>query len=167
MARHHPEHAHHHRRRRRPQAAEINQTIEVAPIDTNLLLILDTSGSMNTGDGVGGTSRLATAISALNQLLDSYDNFGEVRVRLVAFSDVSSSRGSGWMAVSEAKALLAALTPAAAPTTMRRWPRPNPPSPPPASSHPGRTSPTSSRTVSPASRSGPSMQTRKAPGRAS
>jgi hypothetical protein len=85
---------------------------------------------MNTNDGVDGTSRLATAISALNQLLDSYDNFGEVRVRLVAFSDVSSSRGSGWMAVSEAKALLAALTPAAAPTTMRRWPRPNPPSPP-------------------------------------
>jgi hypothetical protein len=81
-----------------PQAAQINQTIEVAPIDTNLLLILDTSSSMNTRDGVGGTSRLATAISALNQLLDSYDNFGEVRVRLVAFSEIKLP-GSGWMAV--------------------------------------------------------------------
>jgi hypothetical protein len=135
-----------------PQAAEINQTIEVAPIDTNLLLILDTSGSMNTNDGVDGTSRLATAISALNQLLDSYDNFGEVRVRLVTFSDVSPSAApNGWRFRSQG--LLA-------PSTQRRHQlrcgagQAQSPSPPPASWHPGRTSPTSCRTVSPAPRSG-------------
>lgn len=53
----------------------------MAPLDTNLLLVLDISGSMITTDGVNGTSRLATAINALNQLLDSYDSFGEVRVQ--------------------------------------------------------------------------------------
>ena len=95
-----------------PQAASLAQDIEVAPLDTNLLLVLDISGSMITTDGVNGTSRLATAINALNQLLDSYDSFGEVRVRLVTFSDngETTAQGSIWTTVPEAKTLLAALS---------------------------------------------------------
>ncbi|WP_298603494.1 Ig-like domain-containing protein, partial [uncultured Zoogloea sp.] len=92
-----------------PQAAEISQSIEVAPMDTNLLLTLDVSGSMLTNDGINGASRLDAAISALNQLLDSYDNLGEVRVRLVTFSSRSAILGTEWTSVAEAKNLLSTL----------------------------------------------------------
>ncbi|WP_141352285.1 VCBS domain-containing protein, partial [Zoogloea ramigera] len=92
-----------------PQAAQINQTIEVAPIDTNLLLTLDVSSSMQINDGINGATRLEAAISALNQLLDSYDNLGEVRVRLVTFSSRSAIQGTEWTSVAEAKNLLSAI----------------------------------------------------------
>ena len=94
-----------------PQAAQINQTIEVAPIDTNLLLTLDISRSMITNDGIDGSTRLESAIMALNQLLDSYDQLGEVRVRLVTFSSRSTIMGTEWTSVAEAKSLLSALEP--------------------------------------------------------
>ena len=79
-------------------------------MESNLLLILDTSGSMDLKDGANGTTRLATAVVALNKLLDSYATYGEVRVRLVTFSDTegnnTAARGSGWMTVAEAKSEL-------------------------------------------------------------
>jgi hypothetical protein len=62
-----------------PKATSVTQAVEVPPQDTNLLIILDNSGSMNTADGVGGTTRLRSAIAALNQLIDTYDGLGEVR----------------------------------------------------------------------------------------
>jgi large repetitive protein len=93
-----------------PMASASIQTIAVAPVDTNLLLMLDVSGSMISSDGVGGASRLASAISALNSLLDSYDSFGEVRVRLVTFSSTASAVGSAWTTVADAKAQLAAIS---------------------------------------------------------
>jgi T1SS-143 domain-containing protein len=40
---------------------------------TNVLVILDVSGSMDAQDGVNGTSRLASAIASINQLLNQYD----------------------------------------------------------------------------------------------
>jgi T1SS-143 domain-containing protein len=36
-----------------PKATSVTQAVEVPPQDTNLLIILDNSGSMNTADGVG------------------------------------------------------------------------------------------------------------------
>ena len=85
------------------------QTGSVAMIDTNLEIVLDVSGSMNTADGVGGTTRLASAIQSLNTLLDKYDEFGNVAVKLVTFSTNAQSVGAGWTTVAGAKAQLAAL----------------------------------------------------------
>ena len=92
-----------------PIAAAASQTITVAPVDTNLLLILDNSASMTRTDGVAGTTRLASAISALNTLLDRYDGFGEVRVRLVTFNTEAAAAGGVWTTVAQAKAQLAAI----------------------------------------------------------
>ncbi|WP_153161663.1 VCBS domain-containing protein [Zoogloea sp. 1C4] len=93
-----------------PIASAATQAIAVAPADTNLLIMLDTSASMTLKDGVGGTTRLSSAISALNTLLDSYDSFGEVRVRLVTFNSSAREIGSTWFTVAEAKAQLAKIT---------------------------------------------------------
>jgi VCBS repeat-containing protein len=79
-------------------------------IDTNLMIVLDRSGSMRTADGVGGQTRLASAVTAINRLLDQYDTFGGVAVRLVTFSDTGNAVGSRWFTVAEAKAQLATVT---------------------------------------------------------
>ena len=93
-----------------PKATSVTQAVELAPQDTNLLIILDTSGSMNTADGVGGTTRLKSAIAALNQLIDTYDGLGEVRVRIVTFNSNAAALGSTWTTVDVGKGQLAAVT---------------------------------------------------------
>ncbi|HPI61099.1 VCBS domain-containing protein, partial [Zoogloea sp.] len=93
-----------------PKAGSVVQAIEVPPQDTNLLIILDNSGSMNTADGVGGTTRLRSAITALNQLIDTYDTLGEVRIRIVTFNSAASAVGTTWTTVTVGKGQLAAVT---------------------------------------------------------
>ncbi|KTD56730.1 structural toxin protein RtxA [Legionella santicrucis] len=82
--------------------------------DTNLLLILDTSNSMND-DG-----KLATLKNATLELLEQYEALGDVRVRIVTFDGTYSGDpiqdgdartvGNGWMTVTEAKAIILNLT---------------------------------------------------------
>ncbi|QID17096.1 retention module-containing protein [Nitrogeniibacter mangrovi] len=82
----------------------------VSTLDTNLLVMLDVSGSMGTNDGVNGATRLQSAIDSINTLLDRYADFGDVAVRLVTFSTDASSVGSSWMSVDQARAALASLS---------------------------------------------------------
>lgn len=81
----------------------------VSATDTNLMIVLDTSGSMNSDSGIQGLTRMQAAIQAINKLLDRYDQIGDVAVRLVSFSTDASEQGSAWLSVSDAKALLAQL----------------------------------------------------------
>ncbi len=90
-------------------SAVVPQTRDAALLDTNLLITLDISGSMNTADGIGGQTRLQSAIQSINTLLDKYDGFGDVRVRLVTFSTNANAVGTVWTDVATAKAQLAAL----------------------------------------------------------
>ena len=85
------------------------QQNSAAILDSNLLIVLDVSGSMSTTDGVDKTTRLATAIQAIGNLLDRYDAQGDVRVRLVTFSTNASAIGNTWTDIATAKAQLAAL----------------------------------------------------------
>ncbi|MCB1790961.1 MAG: retention module-containing protein, partial [Gammaproteobacteria bacterium] len=96
---------------------EDDSPAEIAPgsatvpvIDTNLLIVLDTSGSMTITDGVNGTTRLASAIQSINNLLDSYEDLGMVKVRLVTFSSGAQEHGSDWLTVDEARVALAGLS---------------------------------------------------------
>ena len=57
---------------------------------TNIVLILDTSGSMGNSAG-GGHTRLSLAKEALENLITAYDNIGDVNVQLVEFSGSASS----------------------------------------------------------------------------
>ncbi|MBT9609226.1 MAG: type I secretion C-terminal target domain-containing protein [Aquabacterium sp.] len=86
-------------------------TIDVAAttLDTNLLLVLDTSSAMSAASGVGDLTRLQAAVKSLTQLIDRYDQFGEVAVRLVTFSGTAQAQTDQWLSAGEAKALLAAL----------------------------------------------------------
>jgi VCBS repeat-containing protein len=86
--------------------------ISVVPTDskTNVMLILDLSGSMNTSSGLTGLTRLDVAKAAINELLDQYDNRGDVMVRIVTFSDTGTAVGSTWQSVADAKAAIAGLS---------------------------------------------------------
>ena len=91
-----------------------HQGIVLPPQTTNIMIVLDTSGSMATNDAVVGgatMTRMAAAIQAINSLLDSYTGMGNsVAVRLVTFSTDAAAHGTTWETVASAKAYLATLT---------------------------------------------------------
>ena len=82
---------------------------DLSLVQTNLLITLDVSGSMSTCDGVGGQTRLQSAIASINTLIDRYADQGDVAVRLVTFSTSAAERGDHWMSIDEARAVLACL----------------------------------------------------------
>ena len=82
---------------------------DVASLDTNLLIVLDTSSSMRVPSGIGDLTRLEAAVKAIGELLDKYDDVGNVMVRLVVFNSTAQALGDAWVTVSEAKALLASV----------------------------------------------------------
>jgi large repetitive protein len=84
----------------------LNHADSVAMIDTNLLITLDTSNSMNDVSGINAETRLQSAVKSIERLMDSYDNFGEVRVRLVTFSSNAETQGTEWVTLSAAKTIL-------------------------------------------------------------
>jgi T1SS-143 domain-containing protein len=81
----------------------------IAGTDTNLMIVLDLSGSMNNASGIPGLTRLQAAVQSINTLLDRYDEFGQVAVRLVTFSSGAQAVGATWMSVADAKSTLATL----------------------------------------------------------
>ena len=82
---------------------------QVNTVDTNLLLVLDTSASMASPSGVDGLSRLQASVQAIEQMLDRYDDVGNVAVRLVTFGSQAATQGDTWMSVTQARQVLAAL----------------------------------------------------------
>jgi VCBS repeat-containing protein len=90
-------------------------TVESLPsAPTNIVLVLDRSGSMSADPGVPGfATRFQLAQEAIRQMLDAYDDFGPVNVLVVDFS--SNAGTSGWLvgtdAVTQANAYLGSLSP--------------------------------------------------------
>ena len=91
-----------------PVVGTQNQQVDVPQQDTNLMIILDLSGSMTNNSQ--GVDRLAAARSAINDLIDAYDGYGDVAVRLVTFSTTAEEQTTYWMSAAEAKAVLDSLT---------------------------------------------------------
>ena len=86
------------------QTVQVNATTSAQ--NTNLMLIIDTSGSMEArlNDKTAGGIK-----AAIKGLVDQYDGLGDVKVQIVTFSD----KGAGqklWMNVSDAKTLIDKLT---------------------------------------------------------
>nr|WP_269768769.1 VCBS domain-containing protein [Achromobacter denitrificans] len=96
-----------------PDLKPIAETSALSSHGTNIMLTLDTSGSMAYGSGVksGKTelSRLAVLKASVNNLLDKYGEAGDVRVMIVEFNSSATQKGSGWMSLADAKALVAKL----------------------------------------------------------
>jgi VCBS repeat-containing protein len=93
-----------------PKASLVATSITPTDSKTNVMLILDLSGSMNDPSGLTGLSRLDVEKAAVNELLEQYDNRGDVMVRLVTFSSTASAFGSTWLSVAAAKTAIAGLT---------------------------------------------------------
>ncbi|MGE8614432.1 MAG: type I secretion C-terminal target domain-containing protein, partial [Achromobacter veterisilvae] len=97
-----------------PELKPIAETSALSSQGTNIMLTLDTSGSMNYGSGVKNgnkeLSRLDVLKSSVNKLLDQYGEAGDVRVMIVEFNSSANQKGSGWMTLAEAKALVDGLS---------------------------------------------------------
>ena len=93
-----------------PKAEPVEVSVVPTDSKTNVMLILDLSGSMDTSSGLTGLTRLDVAKAAINEVLDQYDNRGDVMVRIVTFSDTGAAVGSAWQSVADAKAAIAGLS---------------------------------------------------------
>ncbi|MBI5924118.1 MAG: type I secretion C-terminal target domain-containing protein [Aquabacterium sp.] len=82
---------------------------QVSAMDTNLMIVLDTSGSMDSASGISGLTRLQAAIQAIDNLIDRYDQYGDVAVRLVAFASEAHAQGDAWLSAQQAKDVLSSL----------------------------------------------------------
>jgi VCBS repeat-containing protein len=86
-----------------------------AVLNTNLMLVLDISGSMGwdsdlTGNnGSGALSKMLAARAAVNELLEQYNSLGDVMVRIVTFSGGSAEQTAVWMTLTQAKTFVNAL----------------------------------------------------------
>ncbi|MEX0166290.1 retention module-containing protein [Pseudomonas brassicacearum] len=93
-----------------PKAVASERSVTAVEIDSNLLIVLDVSGSMADDSGVPGLSRLDLAKQAISALLDKYDDLGDVKVQLVTFSSSATDQTSVWVDVATAKSLLSSLS---------------------------------------------------------
>ena len=78
-------------------------------LPTNLTLILDISGSMGSASGVSGLTRLALMKQTVNQLIDDYAAFGDVKVNVITFSTTALNPQAAWQDPSDAKSYIATL----------------------------------------------------------
>jgi VCBS repeat-containing protein len=88
-----------------PTAEAVEVSVDTES-DTNLMVILDVSGSMTSNAGLTEHptwTRLEAAKAAINELLDQYDDRGDVMVRIVTFSSSADPVGSTWMSVDAAR----------------------------------------------------------------
>jgi T1SS-143 domain-containing protein len=95
------------------QPADINKTVQETggSNDTNLMIILDVSGSMDTSPGIPGfATRLAVAKDAIDQLISSYDAAGDVMVRIVRFHGDAHEEGGVWMTATQASTYITSLS---------------------------------------------------------
>jgi len=83
--------------------------IATQQVNTNLMLILDVSGSMDDDANFQGMSRLEVMIKSSLELLDQYDAYGDVMVNLVTFSWSGANPTNGWVSVDDAKTILLGL----------------------------------------------------------
>ena len=87
-------------------AGDITHNIEIPEQNTNLMFTIDTSGSMGWGvdDGNGGTiERMELVLRSVKDVINSYDDIGNVRVQITTFNyNGDSTHQTHWLTASEA-----------------------------------------------------------------
>ena len=94
-----------------PELNTLNETFTAKPVDTNLVIIIDVSNSMN--NTVGEKTRLEIAQEAVKDLIDEYDKIGDVKVQIVTFSyegEAQTSSGDVWLDPDDAKTVVDGLS---------------------------------------------------------
>ena len=92
-----------------PTAVDDSITVTEGSVQgtVNLVLVLDTSGSM--GIGSSSTSKLGIAKAALQNLIDQYGD-AVLQVKIVSFNDAAKAEGAGWLSASEAKTVIGSIS---------------------------------------------------------
>jgi VCBS repeat-containing protein len=80
-----------------PSATPASNSGQSSFPDTNLLITLDLSGSMDESSGVAGLSKLDLAKQAILNLIQQYDSLGHVAVELVTFSGGGTNATGQWV----------------------------------------------------------------------
>ena len=93
-----------------PVAGALSKPIVPSGLPTNLMLILDVSGSMDNASGLTGLTRLDLLKAATIELLEQYQNQGPVSVRVITFSTDAAEHTSNWESVTAAKNFILGLT---------------------------------------------------------
>ncbi|MAX52934.1 MAG: hypothetical protein CMH22_13240 [Methylophaga sp.] len=79
-------------------------------VDTNLLLILDTSNSMNGSAEFQGMTKLEVMIKSSLNLIEQYEALGDVMVNLVTFNNNAENPTNLWVDTATAKEIINSLT---------------------------------------------------------
>nr|WP_254082099.1 Ig-like domain-containing protein [Devosia sp. WQ 349K1] len=94
-----------------PVAKVLTATVDEAiGTNTNLLLVLDTSGSMGYESGLSNLTRLQVLKAAVDELFEQYGNQGNVAVRIVTFAGSGTTQGETWVSLSAAKTIVDGLS---------------------------------------------------------
>ncbi|MFB2862510.1 DUF5801 repeats-in-toxin domain-containing protein [Aeromonas sp. MdU4] len=79
--------------------------------NTNLMLILDISGSMGNASGYQGMTRMEVMQKSALELLDKYSAYGNVMVNIITFASSATNSTGVWANVDTAKAIILGLVP--------------------------------------------------------
>jgi len=92
-----------------PVATDTSNT-QTVQVDTNLMIVLDVSGSMDDATGgANGETRLDLAVKAITNMINSYDGLGDVMVRIVTFNSSANQYQDNWVTADQAKSYLTTL----------------------------------------------------------
>jgi Mg-chelatase subunit ChlD len=93
-----------------PTAANQTATQEASfGANTNVMIVLDISGSMGESANFGGYDRLQAAKQAVLELLEQYDALGNVMVSLVTFSSSATIQTPSWVSIADARSIIIGL----------------------------------------------------------
>jgi len=93
-----------------PKVVDAHRSIAPGQVDSNILLLIDVSGSMNLKSGVDNLSHLQLAKQAINALLGKYDEMGDIKVQIVTFATGATEMSPVWMSIAQAKSIVSGLT---------------------------------------------------------
>nr|WP_256250699.1 VCBS domain-containing protein [Pseudomonas sp. NBRC 111123] len=92
-----------------PNAVCAERSITPGHLDSNILLVIDVSGSMDSASGIPGLTRLDAAKHAIAALLDKYDGMGDIKVQIVTFSGGAQIQSAEWVSIDVAKSIVNGL----------------------------------------------------------
>ena len=91
-----------------PIDGDIYQSLVIPPQNTNLMFVIDTSGSMGWDAATGSSyittiERMELLLNSVREVINSYDSMGDIRVQLVTFdSGTDSTSRAQWFTAEEA-----------------------------------------------------------------
>ncbi|MBN2817221.1 MAG: tandem-95 repeat protein, partial [Campylobacterales bacterium] len=92
-------------------AGDIVKSVEIPQQNTNLLFMIDTSGSMGWDAQTGSSyittvERMELLLTSMREVIESYAQMGSVRIQITTFNSGDSTHQDHWFTVSEALAFI-------------------------------------------------------------